>query len=158
MRGRSKYKKIKSKPDPIYNRVDMGRFINYLMLKGEKATAEKIFYNALEEVKKTTKQDSVKVFEQAIANTSPVVEVSSRRIGGANYQIPIDVRPERKFFLSAHWIIQAARKKKGAPIAKHLADELIAASKNEGEAIKKKQNTHRVAEANRAFASFARRR
>ncbi|MAF79574.1 30S ribosomal protein S7 [bacterium] len=157
MRKRGAYKKIDSKPDFKYGRIDMGRFINYIMLDGEKAVAEKIFYGALEEVKKKTKSDPAKTFEDAMANATPMVEVVSRRVGGANYQIPMEVRPERKFFLAAHWIINAAKSKKGKPMHKELAEQIIAASKNEGEAIKKKQDTHRVAEANRAFASFVRR-
>ena len=158
MRKRSSYKKKEHKPDYLYGRIDMGRFINYLMEKGEKTVAEKILYSALEEVKKTTKEDPVEVFEKAIQNASPILEVRSRRVGGANYQIPQDVEPNRQFFLATHWIIAAARKGKGKPISKKLAEEIISASKNEGVAIKKKQDTHRMAEANRAFASFFKRR
>ncbi len=157
MRKRSYYKKRTHKTDPVYNRVDIGRFINCLMVKGEKTVAEKVFYDALEEIKKNTKDDPVKVFEKALENATPLQEIVSRRIGGANYQIPNEVRPERKFFLAAHWIMQAARAKKGKPMSKKLAEEFIAASKNEGAAIKKKQDTHRMAEANRAFASLLRR-
>jgi small subunit ribosomal protein S7 len=156
MRGNSTYKKIDPKPDYRHDRVDLGRFINYLMKGGGKATAEKVVYKSLDEIKKITKEDPVMIFETAIKNAAPAVEVKSRRVGGANYQVPIEVRPDRKFFLAAHWIIQAAQSKKGGNAYKHLADEIIAASKNEGEAIKRKQNTHRIAEANRAFASFAR--
>jgi small subunit ribosomal protein S7 len=135
----------------------MGRFINYLMVGGKKSVAEKVFYDALEEIKKETKEDPVAIFEKALTNATPALEVSSRRVGGANYQIPREVRPERQFFLATHWIIKAAKSKKGKPMAQRLSEELIAASKNEGEAIKKKQDTHRMAEANRAFASFGRR-
>ena len=140
----------------MHNRVDMGRFINYLMSAGKKTTAERVFYASLEEIKKTTKDDPVKVFEKAIENASPLLEVVSKRVGGANYQIPHEVDPNRKFVLAIRWIIQAARSKKGRPMARKLADELMAAAKNEGSAIKKKQDTHRMAEANRAFAHFAR--
>ncbi|MEK7478955.1 MAG: 30S ribosomal protein S7 [Patescibacteria group bacterium] len=157
MRKGGKYKKQEPQPDYKYNRIDMGRFINYLMSQGKKSVAEKVFYGALEEVEKKTKANPVEVFEKAMENTSPTVEVASRRVGGANYQIPIEVRPQRKFYLSSRWIINAARGKKGKPMHIRLAEEIIAASKNEGEAIKKKQDTHRVAEANRAFASFLRR-
>ncbi len=118
--------------------------------------AEKAFYDAFEKIKKETKQEPIVVFEKAIENASPLLEVASKRIGGANYQVPREVRPERKFFLACNWIIRAARAKKGKPIAYKLAEELIAASKNEGAAIKKKQDVHRMAEANRAFAHFAR--
>ncbi|MDI6821169.1 MAG: 30S ribosomal protein S7, partial [Patescibacteria group bacterium] len=112
---------------------------------------------ALERVKEIIKSEPVAVFEKALQNATPLLEVSSRRIGGANYQIPREVRPERQFFLASHWIINAARSKKGKPMAERLAEEFIAASKNEGVAIKKKQDTHRMAEANRAFASLIRR-
>ncbi len=157
MRKSGKYTKQIPKPDYKYNRVDMGRFINYLMSQGKKSVAEKVFYEALGEVEKKTKQDPLAVFGKALENTFPSVEIASRRVGGANYQIPVEVREGRKFYLASHWIINAARGKKGRPMAVRLADEIIAASKNEGDAIKKKQDTHRVAEANRAFASFLRR-
>lgn len=157
MRKRSYYKKREHRADFKYNRVDIGRFINYLMEKGEKTVAENVFYAALAEVEETTKQDPVKIFEKAVENTSPLQEVVSRRIGGANYQIPRDIRPERKFFLATHWIIEAARSKKGKPMHQKLAEEIIAAAKSEGTAIKKKHDMHRMAEANRAFASLLRR-
>jgi small subunit ribosomal protein S7 len=158
MRKRSSYKKHERKPDYIHGRVDMSRFINYLMRDGKKSAAEKVFYGALESVKSKANKDPIGVFEEAVKNASPQVEVRSRRIGGANYQIPHDIEPNRQFFLATHWLIAAARKKKGKPMAERLAEELISASKNEGEAIKKKQDTHRMAEANRAFASFLRKR
>lgn len=139
-----------------HGRIDIGRFINYVMRDGKKSTAEKVVYSAFEKIKKETKQDPVAVFEKALENASPLVEVSSRRVGGANYQVPREVRPARRFILGSRWLIDAARKKKGKPMAEKLAEELIAASKNEGAAIKKKQDTHRMAEANRAFAHFAR--
>jgi small subunit ribosomal protein S7 len=126
------------------------------MWDGKKSTAEAILYRAFDKIKEKTQEDPLKVFKKAIDNISPKVEVKSKRVGGANYQVPRDVRPERKFFLASHWIIEAARKRKGAPMGKKLAEELIAAAKNEGTAIKKKQDTHRMAEANRAFASFVR--
>ena len=113
-------------------------------------------YDAMEEVKKTTNQEPLPVFEKALENVSPMVEVTSKRVGGANYQVPREVRQERKFMLAARWIIEATHKKTGKPMAKKLAEELVAAFKNEGAAIKKKQDTHRMAEANRAFAHFAR--
>jgi len=156
MRRRSSYKKREREPDSMYGRIDAGRFINFLMRQGKKSVAEKVFYRALEEVRTITKEDPLPIFERAITNASPVVEVTSRRVGGANYQIPREVRPERRFFLAVNWLIQAARNKKGKPMAFKLAEELIAASKNEGIAIKKKHDTHRIAEANRAFASFIR--
>ncbi|MEK7554935.1 MAG: 30S ribosomal protein S7 [Patescibacteria group bacterium] len=142
------------KPDMKYGSVTLARFTNYLMEGGKRSTAERIIYDALDEVKAETKQEPLQVFEKALENAAPTVEVSTRRIGGANYQVPREVRIERKFMLAARWIIQAARAKKGKPMAKKLAEEFITASKNEGAAIKKKQDTHRMAEANRAFAHF----
>lgn len=156
MRKRGNYKKNHPQSDHVFRRVDVSRFINYIMADGEKTVAEKVFYEAMDEIKKMTKLEGLEVFEKAMANASPLLEVVSKRVGGANYQVPREVRPARKFFLAAHWIIDGARKKKGAPMAKKLAEELIAASKNEGNAIKKKQDMHRMAEANRAFASFVR--
>jgi small subunit ribosomal protein S7 len=154
MRKRGSFKKNEVQSDFIHDRIDMSRFINYLMVNGAKSTAEKVFYASLEEIKNVTKGDPVEIFEKAIVNASPLLEVVSKRVGGANYQVPREVRPERKFFLASHWIIDIAKKKKGAPMAKKLAEELISASKNEGAAIKKKQDMHRMAEANRAFASY----
>jgi small subunit ribosomal protein S7 len=156
MRKRSSYKKNVLQGDFLHRRVDISRFINYLMSDGRKATAERVFYACLKEIETMTKEDAVSIFDKALQNAAPLVQVVSKRVGGANYQVPREVRPERKFFLASHWIIDAAKKRKGAPMAKKLAEELIAASKNEGAAIKKKQDTHRMAEANRAFASFVR--
>jgi small subunit ribosomal protein S7 len=153
MRRKRQYKR-EHKPDVRYNRVDVGRFINYIMRDGKKTIAEKIVYKCFDEIKNQTNQDPLEVFEKAIQNASPVLEVVSRRIGGASYQIPVEVRPERRFVLAAKWIIDAARQKKGKPMYLKLAEELILASKNEGGAIKRKQEVHKVAEANRAFAHF----
>ncbi|MBI4094756.1 MAG: 30S ribosomal protein S7 [Candidatus Liptonbacteria bacterium] len=155
MRKKRVHKKYHTQ-DIRYDRVDIGRFINYMMRDGEKALAEKAVYGAFEKLKKDATQDPVHIFEKAIENASPQIEVRSRRIGGANYQIPQEVRPDRKFILASRWIIAAARARRGKPIADKLAAELLDASKNEGAAIKKKQDTHRMAEANRAFAHFAR--
>ncbi len=158
MRKRGYYKKKEFVGDHAYGRIDVARFINYLMLDGKKTVAEKVFYGAMDNIKETNKEDPITVFERALENATPLLEVVSQRVGGANYQIPREIRPERKFFLATHWIITAARSGKGKPMARKLADELIAASKNEGSAIKKKQDMHRMAEANRAFASLLRRR
>lgn len=155
MRKKRTYRK-RHEPDMTYGRVDITRFINYVMKEGKRSTAERIVYDAFERIRKETKQEPVQVFEKAMENAMPILEVSSRRVGGANYQVPREVRPERRFILAVRWLIQASRAKKGKPMADRLAEELIAASKNEGAAIKKKQDTHRMAEANRAFAHFAR--
>jgi len=155
MRKKRVYKKY-HKPDIVHGRIELGRFINYVMKDGKKSTAERVVYEAFQKVKAVTKEDPILVFDKAIENASPMLEVASKRVGGANYQVPREVRPERRFILAVRWIIGAARAKKGKPMADKLADELIAAAKNEGAAIKKKQDTHRMAEANRAFAHFAR--
>lgn len=144
------------RPDYVHERVDIGRFINAIMKNGKKTVAERIFYGTLNIIKEKTKSDPLTVFDKAIENISPTVELSSRRVGGANYQIPIEVRPDRRFILAVRWLLTAARSKKGMPMASRLAEEVIAASAGEGAAIKKKTDTHKMAEANRAFAHFAR--
>lgn len=153
-------RKLKTKPkiipDFTYESEKVAKFINYVMLEGKKTTARKIVYEAFEEIKKETKNPNpLEVFELALKNTGPTMEVRSRRVGGANYQIPREVRPERRQYLSMKWIVDAARGKSGKPMAERLAEEIIAASKNEGEAVKKRENVHKMAEANKAFAHFA---
>ena len=155
MRKKRIYKKF-HQPDVVFGRVELGRFINYVMKDGKKSTAEKLVYGAFDKVKEVTKEDPMVVFERALENVMPLLEVASKRVGGANYQVPREVRPERRFVLALRWIIGAARAKKGKGMADKLAEEIIAASKNEGSAIKKKLDMHRMAEANRAFAHFAR--
>ncbi|MEK7150282.1 MAG: 30S ribosomal protein S7 [Patescibacteria group bacterium] len=153
-------RKIKNKkdlqPDLVYNSTKVAKLVNYIMKKGKKNIARKIVYDAMDLIKEKAKtQNPLEVFDTALKNTVPSLEVKSRRVGGANYQVPIEVTPQRKTALSMKWIIDAARNKKGATMAKKLADEIIAASKNEGEAVKKRENTHKMAEANKAFAHFA---
>lgn len=149
-------KKHKIEPDVIYNSTKVERFINYVMLAGHKETARRVVYQAFDEMKKKAKvENPVELFEEALRNVSPSMEVRSRRVGGANYQVPREVRPERRIALAMRWIIGASRTRKGVPMYKSLSDELLAASKKEGEAFKKKENTHRMAEANKAFAHFA---
>lgn len=143
-------------PDLVYDNLKIGKLINYCMEQGKKNTARTIVYKALDSIKEKEKgADPVEVFENALKNTGPNMEVRSRRVGGANYQIPREVRPERKLALSLKWIIEAARAKKGKPMYEKLAEELMLAAKNEGEAVKKRENTHKMAEANKAFAHFA---
>ena len=155
MRRKIKNKKIIN-PDFIYNSQKLEKFINYIMWAGKKETARNIVYKAFDIIKeKTGNTNPLEVFDLAIKNAGPATEVRSKRIGGANYQVPKEVRAERKLALSMRWIRDAARNKKGSPMHIKLADELIAASKNEGIAIKKKEDTHRMAEANKAFAHFA---
>lgn len=148
--------KPKINPDFIYDSEKITKFINYCMERGKKNTARKIVYESLELIKEKTKNPNpLEVFEAALKNTAPAMEVRSRRVGGANYQIPREVRPERRQFLSMKWIIDAARAKKGKAMNEKLAEEIIAAANNEGEAIRKRENTHKMAEANKAFAHFA---
>lgn len=155
MRGKRAPKR-KIAPDPKYRSLDLAKFINYVMKRGKKTTAQEIVYRMLDIVAEKTKQAPLEVFDQAIKNISPVVEVKSRRVGGANYQIPIPVRPERRLMLAYRWLIAAAQSSQGRPMYQKLATEILAAINNEGAAIKKKQDVHRMAEANRAFAHFAR--
>lgn len=151
---RRRPEKRKILPDPVYNDLAVAKFINYLMHEGKKGVAEMIFYSAMDSIKSKTKSDGIKIFEKAIEKTSPLVEVKSRRIGGATYQVPIEVPKHRRFYLASHWIINAATGRRGKPMADKLALELIAAANEEGGAIKKKEDTHRMAEANKAFAHF----
>jgi small subunit ribosomal protein S7 len=151
-------KKIKREinPDPKYNNILVAKFINQLMKDGKKSVAQRVFYQAFEILSKKEKtKDPLEIFDQAIKNTSPLVEVRTRRIGGAHYQVPREVRGERRTTLAIRWLIQAARNKKGKPMAQKLAAEFLDASKNTGTAVKKKEDTHRMAEANKAFAHFA---
>ena len=141
-------------PDPVYSNLLVAKFINYIMNDGKKGVAEKIFYGAMDQVKVKTKSDGLKIFEKAIENASPSVEVKSRRVGGATYQVPIEVPKGRRFYLASQWIIDAASNRSGRPMAEKLAIELIAAANGDGGAIKKKDDTHRMAEANKAFAHF----
>lgn len=142
-------------PDPKYNNILITRFINRLMKQGKKSVAQKVLYGALDIVKEKLNKNPIEIFDKAIKNVSPLLEVRSRRIGGAHYQIPFEVHGDRKQALAIRWIIMAARARKGKPMKEKLAQELIDAQNNTGAAIKKKNDTHRMAEANRAFARFA---
>lgn len=142
-------------PESVYNSYEVAKLINYMMERGKKNAARKIVYGAFDFIKETEGADPMVVFTEAIKNTSPLMEVRSRRVGGANYQVPREVRPERRLMLSMRWIKDAAASKKGEAMHKKLAKELIAASKNEGTAVKKREDTHKMAEANKAFAHFA---
>ena len=155
MRGKPAPKR-KVTPDTKYSQEYVGKFINYIMQRGKKETAKKIVYGAIDIISVKTKLDPLDVFGQALRNVSPSVEIRGKRVGGANYQVPVAVRPERSFTLGCRWLIAAAKAKKGRKMAEKLAEELINAYNNEGTAIKKKQDTYRMAEANRAFAHFSR--
>ena len=141
-------------PDPKYNNLLVAKFINYVMKDGKKSLAQRIVYGAFEIIEKKLKKDALEIFDQAVKNVSPLLEVRSRRIGGAHYQIPREVRGERKIALAFRWILKAARARKGKPMTERLAAELIDAYNNTGAAIKKKEDTHKMAEANKAFAHF----
>ena len=147
-------KKLPIAPDPRFNDKLVTRFVNNLMWEGKKSGAFNIFYDALEKVGKQTGEDGYEVWKRAPSNVTPAVEVRSRRIGGATFQIPAEVRPDRKVSLSIKWLIRYSRHRNGTSMADKLAGEIVAASKGEGAAFKKKEDTHRMAEANKAFAHF----
>ncbi len=141
-------------PDPKYGNVKLAKFINVVMVDGKKAIAEKIVYGALDRIAKRTKKDPIEVLEQAFDNARPRVEVKSRRVGGATYQVPIEVRPNRQMALAMRWLVQAARKRTGKSMGERLSSEILDASEGRGAAVKKKEDTHRMAEANKAFAHY----
>ena len=154
MSRRSRAEKRETPPDPHFESRTVTKFINNLMLDGKKSIAEKIFYDAVEILEQRTGQPGVQVFEQALTNAKPALEVKSRRVGGATYQVPIEVRPERRAALATRWLISYARNRSEKSMAERLAAELLAASRGEGTTIKKKDDTHRMAEANKAFAHY----
>lgn len=142
-------------PDSAYNNTQVAKFINHIMRRGKKTIAQKIVYRAFDIIKEKTQKDPLEVFDLAINNASPLLEVRSKRVGGATYQVPREVRGDRKLSLAIRWLIEGAKSKKGRPMREKLAEELMEASENRGWAVKKKENAHRMAEANRAFAHFA---
>ncbi len=151
---KSQAKKLPLAPDSKYNDKLVTRFVNNLMLDGKKSTAITIFYDAIDKVAKTTNEDGYEIWKRALSNVTPGVEVRSRRIGGATFQIPTEVRQDRKVSLSIKWLIRYSRERNGRTMADKLANEIVAASKGEGAAFKKKEDTHRMAEANKAFSHF----
>ena len=156
MRGKQATKR-KIEADIRYSDTDIAKFINYIMKDGKKSVAQKVVYAAFDIIKEKTKQDPRHVFNKAMKKVSPLLEVRGRRIGGANYQIPYQVRGDRRFVLGCRWLIEAARGKKGQPMQDKLASEIMSAAEGEGAAVRKKEEVHRAAEANKAFAHFARR-
>ncbi len=153
-------RKIKNRnqvqPDRVYNSVKVAKFINYIMLGGQKEVASRVLYESFEIIKEKTKNPNpLEVFENALKNAGPVTEVRSRRVGGANYQVPREVRPERRLTLAMRWMLEEARRQTGRPMAQRLSQEIMSAANNEGGAVKKKENTHKMAEANKAFAHFS---
>ncbi|MEX2145131.1 MAG: 30S ribosomal protein S7 [Candidatus Spechtbacterales bacterium] len=156
MRRNTKIPKRILQPDHKYNNPAVTKFINYIMLDGKKSVATSVVYGAFDIIAKKTKKDPLDVFDEALKNISPALEVKSKRVGGANYQVPMPVRGDRRIMLAMRWLRDSARAKTGKSTAEILAQELMDAAKNEGDAIKKKENTERMARANRAFAHFAR--
>jgi small subunit ribosomal protein S7 len=155
MRGKAATKRVVA-PDPKFGNPTIAKLVNYVMQDGKKSTAQKVVYKALDIMGEKTGEDPVEVFDRALKNIMPTVEVKSKRVGGANYQIPMQVRGERRLTLGLRWLLAATRSRKGRPMADKLADELVAAAAGEGEAVKKRADVTRMAEANRAFAHFAR--
>jgi len=154
MRRASKIHKFEVQPDARFNNVLVSRFINALMIQGKKSVAERIFYGAVDIIEKKVGSDGLTVVKSALANVKPVLEVKSRRVGGATYQVPVEVRQDRRTALALRWIIQYSRARPDHTMAERSAAELIAASKNEGGAVKKREDTHKMAEANKAFAHY----
>ena len=154
MPRRARVIRRKIAPDAKYGNQLLGVFVNKVMLRGKKSIAERIVYRALDEIEKQEKKDPVEVFEQAVRNATPVVEVKPRRVGGATYQVPVDIRAERRLALALRWLLRSARARKGRTMADRLAAELMEAANNQGATIKQKTDTHRMAEANRAFAHY----
>ena len=154
MPRRKAAEKRKKTPDYKFKDVLAGQFVNYLMRRGKKSVAEKIFYDALDILTKKTGQPGINVFKKALDSVRPVLEVKPRRVGGATYQVPVEVRSDRSIALAMRWIIGHTRQRGGRSMAEKLAEELLAASKNEGASVKKREDTHKMAEANKAFAHF----
>ena len=154
MSRRSKPQKRIPMPDPVYNSKDIAKFINRLMRKGKKSIAEKIFYAAMDRIQEKTKQNPVEVFEQAIKNVTPLLQVKARRIGGSTYQVPIEVRPDLGVAIGSTWIIQTAKSRSGKSMIDKLVAELLDAANNQGASVKKREDTHKMAEANKAFAHY----
>lgn len=154
MRGK-KAPKRKVDNDPKYASQSVAKLVNYLMIGGKKQTAQQVVYGAFDIMEEKTKKPAMEVYEEALKNVSPTLEVKSKRVGGANYQVPLQVRAERRLQLALRWILTAARSRKGKPMAEKLAFELMEAAQNQGDAVKKKLDVQRMAEANRAFAHFA---
>ncbi|GAA0699317.1 30S ribosomal protein S7 [Marinobacterium maritimum] len=141
-------------PDPKFGNITLAKFINHLMVHGKKSVAERIVYGAMEKIEERTKQDPLELFEKALETVQPLVEVKSRRVGGATYQVPVEVRPARRMALSMRWLVDAARKRGEKSMALRLAGELADAAEGRGAAVKKREDVHRMAEANKAFAHY----
>ena len=154
MARRRRAEKRRIRPDPKFGSIELARFINKVMLNGKRTTAQRIVYGALDDVERDAHRSGLEVFQHAIRNAMPQVQVRSRRVGGTTYQVPTDVRPERQVALAMRWIITSARDKSGRPMAEFLAQEFLEASRGQGNAVKRKEDLHRMADANRAFAHY----
>ena len=154
MSRRQKALKREKTPDPHFGSMLVTQFVSGIMKRGKKSVAEGIFYDAIDSIEKKTEQNGLEVFQKAMNNVKPMLEVKSRRVGGANYQVPVEVRPARRTALAIRWVINYSRARSEKTMAEKLAAEILAASRNEGASVKKKDDTHRMAEANKAFAHF----
>ena len=143
-------------PDPMYNNLELAKFINNVMQRGKKTTAQRICYNAFDIIKEQSNREPLEVFQLALKNATPMVEVKPKRVGGATYQVPTELRPSRSEALAIRWLIRGARSRKGMPMRRGLANELLEASRGEGTAVRRKEELHRMAEANRAFVHYRR--
>ena len=141
-------------PDPIYGRTDIGKFVSSVMIDGKRSIAERVVYQAFDQVRKSARREPLEVFDQAMRNVTPIIEVKPRRVGGATYQVPVEVRHDRKFALARRWLITSARKRPGKSMAAKLASELLDAANGTGAAVKKREDTHKMAESNKAFSHF----
>ena len=154
MSRRRRAEKRKIIPDSMYSSIELNQFINKIMLSGNKTIAQRIVYQALERVQRESRRPALELFEQAVKNATPMLEVRSRRVGGATYQVPTEVRPDRRLALAMRWIVSAARARQGRPMAERLAQELLEASRGQGAAVKRREDLYRMAEANRAFVHY----
>ncbi len=154
MSRRSKPAKRIPSPDPVYNSVDIAKFINRLMTRGKKSVAQKIFYSSMDTIQEKTKENPIDVFKKALTNATPLIEVKARRIGGSTYQVPVEVKPERGQALGSCWLIESARKRSGKSMIEKLTAEIMDASNGQGASCKKREDTHKMAEANKAFAHY----
>ena len=154
MSRRSKPAKRIPAPDPMYNSVDIAKFINRLMKRGKKSIAQKIFYSSMEKIQEKTKEEPTEVFKKSLTNVTPLIEVKARRIGGSTYQVPVEVKPERGQALGSCWLIESARKRSGKSMVEKLTSEILDASNGSGASVKKREDTHKMAEANKAFAHY----
>ena len=155
MRGTNNFKRLEIMPDPIYNSQIVAKFINYVMKDGKKSKTQKIVYNSFDIIAQRTKKKPLDIFNEALKNVGPYLEVKSKRVGGANYQVPTEVSKNRRMVLAMRWILAIVRNTKGKATADKIADELILASEEKGEAVKKREDIHKMAEANKAFAHFS---